>query len=83
MAEPERIKPDCELIGQNGNIYNLMGIASRTLKENGMDQQAEEMFKRITGGGCRDYYQALGIIGEYVNITGPDEQDNTMTMGGM
>ena len=41
------------------------------------------MFKRITGGGCRDYYQALGIIGEYVNITGPDEQDNTMTMGGM
>ena len=83
MAEPECIKPDCELIGQNGNIYNLMGIASRTLKENGMDQQAEEMFKRITGGGCRDYYQALGIIGEYVNITGPDEQDNTMTMGGM
>ena len=83
MAEPERIKPDCELIGQNGNIYNLMGIASRTLRENGMDQQAEEMFKRITGGDCRDYYQALGIIGEYVNIIGPDEQDNTMTMGGM
>lgn len=83
MAEPERIKPDCELIGQNGNIYNLMGIASRTLRENGMKQQAEEMFERITGGGCRDYYQALGIIGEYVNITGPDEQDNTMTMGGM
>ena len=83
MAEPERIKPDCELIGQNGNIYNLMEIASRTLRENGMKQQAEEMFERITGGGCRDYYQALGIIGEYVNITGPDEQDNTMTMGGM
>ena len=83
MAEPERIKPDCELIGQNGNIYNLMGIASRTLRENGMKQQAEELFKRITGGDCRDYYQALGIIGEYVNITGPDEQDNTMTMGGM
>ena len=56
MAEPERIKPDCELIGQNGNIYNLMGIASRTLRENGMKQQAEEMFKRITGGDCRDYY---------------------------
>ena len=55
MAEPERIKPDCELIGQNGNIYNLMGIASRTLRESGMKQQAEEMFKRITGGDCRDY----------------------------
>ena len=29
-------KPDCPLIGQNGNIFNLAGIASRTLKENGM-----------------------------------------------
>ena len=29
----QREKPDCSLIGQDGNIYNLMGIASRTLKE--------------------------------------------------
>lgn len=41
------------------------------------------MFKRITGGSCRDYYQALGIIGEYVNITGPAEQEKSLTMGGM
>ena len=83
MAVTERVKPDCELIGQNGNIYNLLGIASRTLRENGMEQQAREMFKRITGGSCRDYYQALGIIGEYVNITGPAEQEKSLTMGGM
>ena len=78
-------KPDCELIGQDGNIFNLMGIASRTLKQNGMAEQAQEMYERITGGGCRDYYQALGIIGEYVNITGPvePEESMTMTMGGM
>ena len=81
-AAPKQ-KPDCELIGQNGNIFNLMGIASRTLKRNGMEQQAMEMFERITGGGCGDYYQALNIIGEYVNITGPAEQEETMTMGGM
>ena len=78
-------KPDCELIGHDGNIFNLMGIASRTLKQNGMEKQAQEMYERITGGGCSDYYQALGIIGEYVNITGPAEPDElmTMTMGGM
>ena len=78
-------KPDCKLIGQDGNIFNLMGIASRTLKQNGMAEQAEEMYERITGGGCRDYYQALGIIGEYVNITGPAEPEESMpmTMGGM
>lgn len=28
----EKLKPDCALIGQDGNIFNLMGIASRTLK---------------------------------------------------
>lgn len=81
----ECVKPDCELIGQDGNIYNLMGIASRTLKDNGMEQQAEEMVGRITGGDCHDYHAALGIIGEYVTITGPAEQEHSysMEMGGL
>ena len=70
--EPEQ-KPDCELIGQDGNIFNLMGIASKTLKKNGMKEQAEEMVKRITQG-AHNYSDALCIIGEYVNITGPDEE---------
>lgn len=35
----EREKPDCPLIGQDGNIFNLMGIASRTLKDNGMKKK--------------------------------------------
>ena len=73
-TEPEtKQKPDCELIGQNGNIFNLIGIASKTLKENGMEEQAEEMVKRITQG-ANSYSEALCIIGEYVNITGPDEE---------
>lgn len=32
----EKVKPDCALIGQDGNIFNLLGIASHTLKQNGM-----------------------------------------------
>lgn len=67
----ERKKPDCELIGQNGNIFNLMGIASRTLRRNGMAEEATEMCTRITKSGSYD--AALCIIGEYVNITGPNE----------
>ncbi|MPM21375.1 hypothetical protein SDC9_67819 [bioreactor metagenome] len=42
-------------------------IASRTLKEHGMGDQAKEMCDRITSSGS--YAEALGIIGEYVNIT--------------
>lgn len=68
----QREKPDCQLIGQDGNIFNLMGIAARTLRQNGMASEAQEMTGRITSQ-AGNYYEALGIIGEYVNITGPDE----------
>lgn len=75
----KREKPDCELIGQDGNIFNLMGIASRTLKRNGMRDEAEEMVDRITNGAS-SYDEALRIISEYVNITGPSE-DEEMSEG--
>ena len=71
----KREKPDCELIGQDGNIFNIMGIASRTLKRNGMRGEAEEMVDRITNGAS-SYDEALCIIGEYVNITGPSEDED-------
>lgn len=75
-------KPDCPLIGEDGNIFNLLAIASRTLRENGLQEQAEELRERIMGGECGDYYAALSIIGEYVTVTGPDTQDTEMG-GGM
>lgn len=68
----EKQKPDCELIGQDGNIFNLMGIASRTLRKNGMADEAKQMIDRVNGES-ENYYHALSIIGEYVNITGPNE----------
>ena len=80
-------KPDCPLVGADGNIFNLMGIASRTLRRAGMQEQAEEMRQRITGGDCHSYYDALAVIGEYVNITDQDgdsmdlQAQPEMTMG--
>lgn len=72
---PENRKPDCPLIGADGNIFNLIAIASRTLKINGMREQAKEMQERITGGNCHSYDQALSIIGDYVNITSNEDYD--------
>ena len=72
--QTERQKPDCPLIGQDGNIFNLVGIAARTLRENGMREEATEMTKRVTSSGS--YAEALGIIGEYVNITSVDEDED-------
>lgn len=70
----EKVKPDCELIGQDGNIFNLMGIASHTLKQNGMADEAKEMCGRVTKSGS--YCEALSIIGEYVNITDGGKQSD-------
>ena len=77
----EKKKPDCKLIGEDGNIFNLIGIASRTLRQNGMAEQAVEMRDRIRESNSYD--KALCIIGEYVNITGDDmdeDIDEGMTM---
>ena len=60
-------KPDCPLIGVDGNVFNLIGIASRTLKKHGLGDQAKEMSSRVFA--CGSYGEALNIIGEYVNIT--------------
>ena len=64
--DQERQKPSCPLIGQNGNIFHLMGLASRTLRQCGMADEATEMQNRIMGGDCHSYEEALGIISEYV-----------------
>ena len=67
-------KPDCPLIGQDGNIFNLMGIASRTLRQHGRAEEANEMTNRIYQSGS--YGEALIIIGEYVNITSEDASED-------
>ena len=61
------MKPKCRLIGENGNIFNLMGIVSRTLKEAGEPEKADEMVKRITTE-AESYDHALAILMEYVDI---------------
>ena len=71
--ESKKSKPDCPLIGESGNIFNLVGIASKTLKRNGLSDEASEMTSKVFKSG--NYEEALGIIGEYVNITSGDEPD--------
>ena len=80
-AEPkqERIKPDCELIGKDGNIFNLIGTASATLRSNGMAAEAKEMSDRIWDS-APSYDEALNIISEFVNITGTEEPEMGMGM---
>ena len=68
----EKEKPKCALIGQDGNIFNLMGIASRTLKRNNQNEESKEMINRITTT-AKSYDEALFIISEYVEIVSEED----------
>lgn len=57
-------RPKMSLIGQDGNIFAILGRARRLLVENNQREEAAEMFQRVTNS--EDYHQALRIISEYV-----------------
>lgn len=57
-------RPKLKLVGKDGNIFSILGRASRLLKENGQPEQAKEMSERVYQSG--NYYKALAIISEYV-----------------
>ena len=57
-------KPKCQLTGTDGNIFALVGTASKALKKAGQQDKAKEMKERVFASSS--YYEALGIIEEYV-----------------
>ena len=63
-AEETVRRPKMKLLGHDGNIFSIMGDARRLLVRNGQSKEADEMFQRVQDSG--NYYQALGIISEYV-----------------
>ena len=75
-------KPKMALVGQDGNIFGILGRASRLLKQAGQSKQADEMFQRVTSSGS--YNEALCIISEYVETelsTAPKPQKSVQKKG--
>ncbi|MBZ9688469.1 hypothetical protein G9F72_019245 [Clostridium estertheticum] len=59
-------KPPCRLVGENGNIFNLLSIASKALKTEGLYAESKEMVERVRS--CNSYDEALSIIMMYVEV---------------
>jgi len=51
---------------ENVNIFNLLGIAYKVLKNNNMNSQAKEMLDRVMKSNS--HYEVSNIISEYVEI---------------
>jgi len=59
-------KPKVKLVGENGNVFYLMAICSRALKNAGQADKAKEMCEKITS--CGSYDEALAIMMDYCEV---------------
>ena len=59
-------KPQVTLVGEDGNVFNLIAICSRALKRVGQRDKASEMSARCFSAGSYD--EALQIMMEYCDI---------------
>ena len=55
-----------ELIGEDGNIFNLVGITIKALERNGQKEKAKEMRNKVFK--AKNYEEALKVISDYVEI---------------
>ena len=58
-------KPRCNIYNAFGGMFEIIGLTSKTLKENKMFDKSREMIERATM--AYDYDEAFNIINEYVD----------------
>jgi hypothetical protein len=59
-------KPIVKLVGQDGNVFNLIGICSKALKRAGQSENAAKLTKECFNAGS--YEEALQIMMKYCNV---------------
>ncbi len=71
-------KPKCPMINANGNIFNLLMVAGKSLEAVGQLDNAREMNERVMTS--HSYYDAINIITEYVVPTTAEEINEKVYM---
>ena len=62
----EALKPECKLIGEDGNVFNIIGRVSKTLKSAGYEEQAKEFIEKAFNS--ESYDAVLTLAQNYVDI---------------
>ena len=60
-------KPSVKLTGEDGNVFNLLGICTKALKRAGSDDKSKELRSRVFA--AKSYDEALAIMGEYCELS--------------
>lgn len=56
-------KPAVKFIGEDGNVFNLLNICKRALKN--YEGAFDELYQRVVKS--KSYYEALNIMMEYID----------------
>lgn len=59
-------KPRCKLVGEDGNIFAILGRVRQALRESDQLEEVDEVTKRVTQ--AESYHEALQIIMGYVEV---------------
>lgn len=59
-------KPECILVGEDGNVFNVIGRVRSALVDAGQDGDAREFVERTFL--CRSYDEVLRLVLEYVEV---------------
>jgi len=62
----ESIKPECQLSGINGNVFNIIGTVSKALRNAGLRDKAVEFSDRAVQQ--ESYDAVLRLCFEYVDV---------------
>lgn len=60
-------KIEVKLVGENGNIFNLMAICTKELKKAGQHDKAEQLVRELITS-ANSYTEALAVISKYVEV---------------
>lgn len=55
-----------KLLGEDGNIFNLVGLTTGAMKKAGFRKEAEELSEKVWE--CESYDEALTLIMTYVDV---------------
>ena len=60
------MKPECKLIGEDGNVFNIIGRVSKSLQQAGLKKEAAEFQNKAFNSGSYD--EVLQLAMKYVCI---------------
>lgn len=60
-------KPECKLVGEDGNVFAIIGRVRAALRRAGLRDKMEEFTKRAQA--AKSYDEVLQLCFEYVEVT--------------